>query len=58
MKTRRFAVRTLRGTLDSTNDLRHALKLVAKQRGYPTLEDNQPDPKHRWLKKDINAAKE
>jgi len=58
MKTRRYAVSTFRGTLDSTNSLRHALRLVAGARGYRMLEDNNPEPKYRWLKEKVTAAKE
>jgi hypothetical protein len=58
MKTRRYSINTSRGTLGSTNSLRHALKLVAGTRCYPTLVDNRPEPKYRWLKEDIAAAKE
>ena len=58
MKTRRYLVTSSGVTLGSTNSLRHALKLVAGTRCYPTLVDNRPEPKYRWLKEDIAAAKE
>ncbi len=56
MKTRRYSINTSRGTLGSTNSLRHALKLVAGTRGYRTLEDTMPEPKYPWLKEGILAA--
>jgi hypothetical protein len=58
MNNRRYSISTFRGTLGTTNSLRHALRLATMTRGFPTLDDTRPDPKYRWLKDKITAAKE
>jgi len=57
MTHRRYEIITNRGKLDSTDSLRHALRLVANSKGYRTIDDTKPEPKYRWLKDDIAETK-
>lgn len=47
MNSRRYAVKTIDGTLGSTNSLRHALRLVAIGRGDRTIDDTRPEKRRR-----------
>jgi hypothetical protein len=57
MTYRRYEIINTHETIETTNSLPHALKLLAKHAYSAVLADSQPDPKYRWLKQDITAAK-